>query len=404
MKKLFVFAALAALTLAACQKAPKSFIDPDEVIPEGTLVPVLFGSNVQTVKATTKSFGGVEKWNAAQTVYIYGIARPDRDSDALDLEDILINNIPAAAPADGTSGEIEVYDPVYSTEDVPVPFYYDLTKCYDFFGYYVDDMEVTPEIDAEVGTLTVPVTINGSQDVMLATAERTDQVANGVSVGRARLFSAYSARKNLHPTLKFEHQLARFKFIVTNGNIDDALYDAENPYELGADPSDNNLTLSELYVESLSEGILTIVGGTPGLEPVENSELNLYLKDSLAADAPAGTELADLAAFSIQGKKQPVGESLLVMPGATEYPIGFYITQAGYPRSVLQTETIRIPGGALAGKQYTIHLTLYGLEQVKISVELTEWDVEEEEIPIGQDEDDPQPEAEEGEPENPEGE
>ncbi|MBR0297886.1 MAG: fimbrillin family protein [Bacteroidales bacterium] len=357
MKKTIIFAALALIAVASCQKSQTTaIVDPDENIPEGTLIPILFGSNLAPVSTTTKSIGGVDTWKTTDSVNVYGITRISPEKDALDFDDIRIDNIAIpAVPEEGTL--IEVKDADMN------PVYYDLLKCYDFFGYYIDDIEATPTVAD--GTISLPITIDGSQDVMLAAAVRENHQVESISVGRERLFSAYSARKNIHPLLTFKHQLSRFKFIVSNGTSE----------------SGNVIKISNLKVKSPAEGVLDIV----------NSDLTVYADSeaemSLKEIDPVTGKTVELKPLIVTAFDQPLGESLMVMPGLAQYNLSFTLTQEGVDKSESVNTAIDIPGGlvAIAGKMYTVHITVYDFESIKIEVGLEAWDQVPGEIEIGKD-------------------
>ena len=360
MKKTIIFAALALIAVASCQKSQTTaIVDPDENIPEGTLIPILFGSNLAPVSTTTKSIGGVDTWKTTDQVHVYGITRINPNEDALNFDDIRINNI--AIPATTEEGSlIEVKD-----EDNN-PVYYDLLKCYDFFGYYVDDIDTTPIVDAEYGTIAVPVIIDGSQDVMLAAAVREDHEVASIQVGRERLFSAYSARKAIHPVLTFKHQLSRFKFIVSNGTSE----------------SSNVVRISDLKVKSPSAGILDVINSE--LNVVTDSETDMYLREV----NPETGSTVELQPVVVTSTPQQLGESLMVMPGLSSYELAFTLTQEGVetPENVKDL-SIAIPGGLLAeaGKQYMVYITVYDFESIKIEVGIEPWDVVDDIIEIGKD-------------------
>ena len=106
--------------------------------------------------------------------------------------------------------------------------YYPSQGNYDFFGYHADDAVTNPvdkTTDAE-NLWTVPFTINGTQDLMSTKAALTGDPADGAtqagimaSASRPKdYYSAYSARKNVQPTLTFKHLLTRLQFSVKAGN------------------------------------------------------------------------------------------------------------------------------------------------------------------------------------------
>jgi len=108
---------------------------------------------------------------------------------------------------------------------------------YDFWGYRADDAAVGDPVVSD-NDVKVTVNINGSQDIMVAkaapkaaaenatkdNANNGEKLANGKIVGtygggkvefdEAKLYSAYSARRQVNPTLNFKHLLSRLVFQV----------------------------------------------------------------------------------------------------------------------------------------------------------------------------------------------
>lgn len=336
---------IASFVLVSCRQAGSVVTPADEDVER---VPVCFSTNV-VAASSTKGGGSVTEWDQNQLLYIFGVERNDNGS----FGTVLIDNVAANAPASGTDGAIEVYDPAYQAQNIP--FYYDYTAKYDFFGYYVNDAfipgEEVPVFDGNV--LTLPIKIDGTQDILLAYANRNAAATEAISADR--LYSAYGVRKgNIQPMLQFEHQLSRFEFNIIAGSSGDPLY------------------LNSLSVSSRTEALLTIAGGTPGLTP------------SGAVSMLALTNRGEALEPYLVNGSHTIGESIMVMPGATDYELSFVLEQSGIV--VPQTLPFSIPGGTEKGISYVINLTVYNLESVKIDVTLTPWE-DDEEISIGGDDD-----------------
>ncbi|MBP5539915.1 MAG: fimbrillin family protein [Bacteroidales bacterium] len=370
MKKYFILAAAALIALSSCSKSPivteAQSVDPDEVFAETDLYPITFSSNVLATKAKVKGSGSIDTWADTMGLHIYGIKR-DADNNLDLVEGIQINNVVASAPDGVESGEIEVWDPALSTELEKVPFYYDNSGCYDFFGFYIDDAFVEgqedPELDTDEGTITLPVQINGTQDVMLAYADRVAAV-EGTSINPNKLYSAYGVRKGIIPDLKFAHQLSRFIFKVRKGTVN-------------GEAQPGAVYVNSLAVDSYSNGLLTIVGEDRGLAVADDDAL-VFLNLTNRGQALSQTLVEGLDA-------QTLGESVMVFPGRERYNIK--VDLANDKTSQLNNMFFDIEGGAIAGKSYVITITVYDIEEIKINVSLTEWDTDTDPIDIGQDED-----------------
>ena len=126
--------------------------------------------------------------------------------------------------------------------------YYPMSGQFNFFGYHIDDAAsnnggsdtepqyeyaatpagntITEENAASAYIIRVPFTINGTQDLMVGTTtandpdETTMEKAgySSTNAANANYYSAYSARKNIHPILTFKHKLTRFTFQVIAGD------------------------------------------------------------------------------------------------------------------------------------------------------------------------------------------
>jgi len=300
-------------------------------------VPVLFKTNVVATNPT-KGNGSVVEWNSSQTLYIYGIERNEDGS----FGTVLIDNVAVAAPMSGPEGSLEVYDPAHAPEQIP--FFYDYTANYDFFGYFVDDAfvpgEETPVNDGS--SICLPLKINGTQDILLGYADRESAATADIPAGR--LYSAYAVRRGeIQPRLQFEHMLSRLVFNVIAGST-------------GVDP----LYLTSLSVSSKTEGTLTIAGENRGL-----------VSSGTASMLPLTNAGSPLEPYLVSGT-HAVGESIMVMPGDQTYGLTFELEQNGI--HVSQNQEISIPGGAEKGKSYTVNLTVYNLETIQLDITLTSWD------------------------------
>lgn len=163
--------------------------------------------------ATTLNLTPAHEPGANTTTYLY-------DDEEMITPGSSKNLIPGEnTDADG-SGEAMIKDGTIN--------YYPPTGNFDFFGYHVDGANGTAEVDkatAATTLWTIPFTIDGTQDLMSTKAElTTEQAATMTGTGttpntRANdYYSAYAARKGVHPTLTFKHLLSRFQFSVVAGN------------------------------------------------------------------------------------------------------------------------------------------------------------------------------------------
>lgn len=148
------------------------------------------------------------------------------------------NKIPGmGATANTNEGEAMIKDGTIN--------YYPPAGNFDFFGYHADNAVATTAAIAKTDELwTVPFTIDGTQDLMSTKAELTQTQASEMT-GATRpndYYSAYAARKGVHPTLTFKHLLTRLQFSVKAGNDAAAGYEADVYTQAEADA--NNATLT----------------------------------------------------------------------------------------------------------------------------------------------------------------
>lgn len=460
MKKVWIFALAVATAMVACKKAP-SVVNPaepelpvdTEVDDDAAPAAIRFGSNLSKVE--TKA--GVDEWEEHE-LYIYAF-EADKDGNFAYDASAYIDNVMALAPTSGTQGKIDVYDE--NAKDIngnPIEdgFYYykDGTPVggsvrdflYEFYGYYVgnegeyateDGDAPVPAYDGEKEAVTLDIVIDGTQDIMLAKADKEFDIEDQdvykkdsptELIDATRAYSAYSARRGLVPNLVFNHQLSRFQFQIKEG-----------------DPNAENVMIESISLYSKT-GATLIIAPTPGLEVDEEGEdTELILKDANGDLLPtlqgsegswswptrqqiAGGETAPIRPTNTY---ETVGESIMAMPGNAEYKMIVktvllkkneeYATSAAgtdveftplqrfeAEYAVDLSETTYSPdtygstltnsfvdeafntkwsGKAAPGFQYTVRLTVYGPEEIKINVTLNPWLDYEDEIDIDPDED-----------------
>lgn len=376
MKKVLTICAVAAMVAACAKETPMdsqaSVITPEEI---GEEMPVMFNSNV-TASVQTKAQGGVDAWNNAQTLYVYGFQREAGDIDYTTAVPF-INNVETVSPEEGVAGNsIEVLD------SDGKPFYYVGNYTYDFYGYYVDDLNVEPIAQAD--GIYIPVTLTGGEDIMLAKADPATDVQKakdaGVFKGEASwndgyAYSAYAARRGVQPSLTFKHQLVRFTFQIISGTN----------YETAGDP-EKNLYIKDLTMSARNSAQLCVAGKNLGLTSIQSELAELPLRSLVDG------QLTDLQVYEvpsadaeIEEGSNVIGESLMVIPndyvaGGDAYPMSLVMEQAGktitYPVDLKFSSVTGAPSGQTqftAGYSYRVTVKVYGLEQVELSAELEPW-------------------------------
>ena len=399
MKKYFFFAA-AAIVAASCAKTPAPVQTPDG--PEAPAVEgkvaVQFGTNIIANVETKAAVTGWDK----QDLYIYGFQRIKRgDQTVIDYESLVenvskpfINNVKATAPTASTTTPAKpvLSDKIEVMNDGQ-PFYYSGTTTYDFFGYYVQDAagaDPKPQLNNETkDAYELPITINGTQDIMTAKADPTYACDKAFGEGprpegwnAKYAFSAYAARRGVHPYLVFKHELTQLNFKVTSGTVF---------------KTETQLHVTDVTIKAVpSKATLCVAGATPGVtvdmtssETETNSIVDLKVKKSdkdvlEPVKVPTATVSGEPSTI-VEPAADPVGQSIMLFPAA-EFEIWLTIAQGintENPATEVIKRTIKISditqAGELnldkfeAGYAYDITFKVYGLESVDITAELTKW-------------------------------
>lgn len=369
-------------------------------------------ANVATRGTGTVGAVGAEnnKW-AKQTVNVYML-----NKGTLDLakfgEDPIYENTVLTTPTDNASGIASELD----EHGVAQYKYYPTTKtAFDFWGYRLDDADVTAETERE-GSATaaaiksgkfVPYTsgdslligfqIDGTQDIMAGKAVPTEEEINKCG-GEDNIYSAFAARRDVQPNIKFEHLLSRLNFQVLAG--------AESTTD-----ANTGVKVTGITVKSKATGKLVIAyKGEAAFENVSNQlivdkyadevkEAALYkdlvvkqrgataaLTENLEALEPVTPKWNNGMALATQ-----VGEALLAIP-ADKYEITINLKQKvqvkgdkGHPTdpddfqekeytyTANLKNTVNPDKGFEPGYSYNVTITVYGLSEIQITTTLTPW-------------------------------
>ena len=403
MKKYLFFALAAAGMLSSCSS--------DDIVSNGvnsgneeSRQQILIGMG-QTVTRGTGTVGGFaddadNKWNK-QVVNIYMLNRNTMDLavfDPLTDQTPLYDNMTFFTPDLMQTGR------AYATDDSIK--YYPTQGKFDFWAYRLDDaVTATAKPVRETDSIYVDFTINGSQDVMVAKAvpSKADSIQLGALNGtplditnfQDRAFSAYSARHDVQPDLKFRHLLSRLTFDVIPGSSNTI-----NPL--------TPVIVDRIEVLSPATGRLTIaaLGDIKGEKQAIkwNAELDTLTlmqrpalgaatkNDSLPLIPFTSVSLANRGDYQTPGDATTpfvgdtvrVGEAMLVAPEVTEYQILVYLHQpTRQTNSSLATEdvsfsykdVIKLTANApfKAGYSYNVQIKLYGLQDIQVTTTLGKW-------------------------------
>ena len=355
-----LFSIAAVAIAASCQKPQDNLLEPDP-LDDGTPVKVLLGTNV--INATAKASGPLDKFNRT-TLSIFAIDKASTDWTQGDP--FLLKNYSVTTEANLTSTS--------TPKSIETDKYYKDNVNYKFFGYYVDDLLHTDDkLKVTADAVTLPVEITGYEDILLATTDEAEdykaaqQTAqnNNQTFNTNRVYSAYSARRDVVPNLVFNHQLTRLDFVFETGEAID-----EN----------TKVEVVGIAVGSVKKGLLTVAGDGQGLAPANENEVDLPLKYP--------TENAPLAMPSAKGDNADFGSngnSIMVYPKAGSYKLAIKIRQSKKVGENTWTDgtveertfSIALSGGAdfKAGKKYEVTVITYGMEPVIVGVKLSDWAV-----------------------------
>lgn len=267
-----------------------------------------------------------------------------------------------------------------------MPIYYPMGEneghVFDFFAYYLDDMEVTNEQFHRNGSnVTIDIEIDGSQDIMSSKAKLTKKQIESIlhkadawetKKMEACSYSYYTASRGINPNFVFKHHLVKLDFKLVPG---------------GTPGMTKDISIEKIEVRSRYKAEFTVAD--------QNDDANI----GLAFDADTTTALLaltekgggdftgrNLSTFNkggqvVEGIIEDMG-SLLVAPDI-EYVL--YVTLSEVEEETgrtlepyVNTERLFIGSDGTkqvfaAGSEYLITLTIYGAMDIKISTELGEW-------------------------------
>lgn len=355
MKKLFVFAIAATCVVAACNKNPLPTPEDE--------TPVAVQFNTKTIDASvTRTKAAIDAWTGNEDLYVYGFAvkrQGGTDNGAqialgsgrYDLNNPFINNVSAKSPSQGT--ELDVNNPDGLTGE---PFYYDINTSvvYDFYGYYFGTADLGEASKAN-DAITYPVTIDGTQDLLYATTDKAADVQKDdqdrVEVHQA--YGSWAARRNVQPTLNFQHALSQFTFNVKKG--------------VGS--YGGTLTVEEIQIVGSNKGNLTVVGKNLGYVAANDDNQYDSFKLSSLNIVPGTNDYTPVDGVLMVAPNQ-ASVTVKVTMGATLYSpnSGKIVYEFELPANSIQGKT-----AFLAGESYKVNIIVYGPEEVKFEVDLAPW-------------------------------
>ena len=476
MKKNLFYAAFAIAMMASCTNEDNLVVDPVNPTPDAEdKVALTLGIDSPTLIASARSTGSVgdvegenNQWNS-QRLYI---AMVDKDGnlakekytemvDGVEEEKTreILNwtNHEYRAPIyvtpeyNGQNGALSNGDDISNTGNIRIynnstydattdegtlhHVYYPTQGTFDFYGWHVDadDAAVgngSPTIANGTAKVT-GITIDGSKDIMGARTKAYDQTNYG-NLYNSELtqwaFSARTARNNIKPVLKFEHQLARLKFFVRAGsdktalkykgkddNNNDIVVDRTNALKQDDQGNDIAMSTEAMYVTELSaldmvnkiDMDLNKDGKIETTKAADATDTNTFALGSKGANGQITTLTAVAPEYNINNlpsdaseyKGTPIGESIMFFPNdkaSVELQLNLtqYLKQTTNEATdaitydfksqdaniLVKADKVKLNGQNAnlttfqAGYSYNVYITIYGFEEIVVDAELTPWE------------------------------
>lgn len=379
MKKILFMAIAAICVVAGCKKNQVP-------VPEDES-PVAVQFSTRTIDASvTRTKAAVDAWTGGEKLHIFGFAANRSGGDYVDGSQVALgsgrykltapfidgnpeNGVKADSPSTGTNGTINVYNPHADTQTEP--FYYDVNTnvVYDFYGYYFGNATVENKNVAGAAAkdeITYPVTIDGTQDLLYATTDKSADVDDAdadETVTTSQAYGAWAARRGVQPTLNFKHALSQFKFQVKRGR----------------GSFDKSLTIQSIQILGSNKGNFTVVGSTLGYVQTTDDNMtdSFILQGKSSGENISFTEESD-DYTSVDGL-------LMIAPNQEKITVKVTMHAENYsPNDGIIESTFELPATKVVsgsanvtkfdeGKSYTVKMIVYGPEQVEFEVSLAKW-------------------------------
>ncbi|MEG2149929.1 MAG: hypothetical protein RRY36_01725 [Bacteroidaceae bacterium] len=386
--------------IACADNSYKGYVEPNELIEDPT--PVMLTVGDPSFSVETKGSGAIDgskddAWNGS-LIYIYSFVK-DMNSVSYDITsannlDICLIDGSIDKPGTPLGKEAKIPEiktlPIMWTGAEQAVFYRPNNIPYDFFAYYIDEMNIQ-----EMDVLRAPdhiqmnVTIDGTQDLMSAHAQLTKSQIDEIDTSpvftetekfniKNNSYSAYTARRNFQPIMIFRHHLVRLVFKLFAGGV-------------GA----NDAIVDSIIIKSKVKGVFTVAsakGEKMGLDFSGSNEYKeLYLKEKnakgemvdLTQDKSHTSYTGDFSEpLYERNGAMVVGESMLVASD-TEYKclikMKQYIEKLGRWKYFTAEADLKAvdakgePAPFLPGQQYTVRVAIYGVQKVEIETPLEPW-------------------------------
>lgn len=360
----------------------------DNTIPHEVRI-TIGGSNELSIfnKYSTKGSGVIEDLSkfSGRDFYVYAFNQDILTDYSVRNEDdslrcLIDGSFDIPGSLAGRKASFDNYTENVDWVDSDVPIYYPMYEneghIYDFFAYYIDDIQLTNEqIHRNSYSVTLDIEIDGSQDIMSAKAMPTEKQLASIKDERERLYqekhsySYYTASRNLHPNFEFYHQLVKLDFKLIPG---------------GTPGTTKDVTVHKIEVESRYKGSFNVAdkydASNMGITfSNEKTRFTLAEKDG-SEFIPRVISTVNKHGVSTVGVIEDMG-SFLVAPDR-EYFLHVYLSeeQPDFTLPIKENELHIFQGTDksnpipfVAGQKYLITLTVYGQMDIRVAAELGDW-------------------------------
>lgn len=376
MNKTWIFAAMALALGTSCSKDKGIDID------DSSRQEILLGTSATiNVSPASRGYGavggltGANNWNG-ETVYVYGITNNEANKAP-------INGVKATAPTTGDNGNLTWVEPA-------THFYYEGNDLYNFYAVHVDDaagvdadLSVQDLVNLEKNGYSIPVTIDGTQDLMVAMPDKKADIKDNAEVKDIdNLYSAWSSRRGVVPNLVFNHLLCRLNFLAKCGNKDGQIPSGEEALKI------TNITVKQV----VNKGDIVVIPAAkqdPDEVTPDDQVFIASTEEKDKGDFPVkqkgtGSTLEGLQPVSLTKDAIEIGEDVLVAP-STAFKISVTASQTVNGKVETKTQEFDLLAGNVQGPDgsaltefkkgeiYNITIKLYKEEEIIIKCTLTPW-------------------------------
>lgn len=339
--KNYILLSLALTVLYSCSERQFAVEDKSDIGAHRT-IPVRMSVGEAFLKSAVQTASDMD----GKTFYVYAFRKHEKADYRITAEEdrgycLLDSSIDGVT--ENTGGKAVTYDSDrpfvrFNGKSVNWPNGECHKDAYDFFAYYTDGAEVNT-VSRNEDYVTVSLTINGSQDIMLAKAALTKKQLNNLNASDREAATAYSfshfcAFRNIYPAFTFTHCLARLDFEVV---------------------AQNGVEVKGISVLSPKNAVLTVAGK-------DDSMLGIEFNDKASIWKINGTEAQEYAL-------ELDGDCLMLAP-SNKYRLYATVVDNGVSK-VLSTDFTCKSNEFFGGKIYKMKITVKGSGTKDLTVQQT---------------------------------